>query len=111
MMSLTPSISTAKDAKNNFIILKITTQKKQSLARLISKFVKSNSVIRKTTPMVQKTFKANPHIKSWKKIPKKTKVKLYISKNFLDRERLDKYLDRWLRKEKKNQKGKELRTK
>jgi hypothetical protein len=92
MMSLTPSISTAKDAKNSFVILKITTQKKQSLARLISKFVKPDSVIRKHTPMVEKIFKANPHIKSWKKIPKKAKVKLYISKNFLDKEKLDKYL-------------------
>lgn len=105
-------VTAAKSSKRTFIVLKLKTQKRQSLARLISKFVKPDSIIRKHTPMVKKIFKANPHIKNWKKIPKKSKIKLYISKNFLDQEKLDRYLEekrkrrKFKKKAKKNKKNK-----
>ena len=95
-------------AKGKFVILKYKVEKSESLAKVISRFVMPDSVIRKNTPMVQKIFKANPHIKNWKKISKNTRVKLYISKKFLDQKKLDSYLEeqkriRLLKKEKLKQ--------
>lgn len=84
-------LSKSKKSKKRYTIINIKIEKKDSLAKAISRFVKDDSIIRKKSPMVQKTFKSNPHIKNWKKIPPGSRIKLYISSNFIDKDKLKKY--------------------
>lgn len=55
-----------------------------TLARVYKRFVKPESVINYGTPMVQRTFKANPNVENWKAIPSGIKIKLYVSSDFMD---------------------------
>lgn len=84
-------MSSYAQGKPKFIKIRTTLKEDQSLAKLYSKFVKDDSIIRKSSPMTKKTFKANPKIKNWKKIKKGTKVTLYINKSFLDPVKMDEF--------------------
>ena len=83
--------SHAKSKKKSFLILNLRFEEKESFAMMIRKFVKINSIINKSNPMVQETLKANPHIKNWKRIPKGTKIRLYIAKEHIDSKKLNAY--------------------
>ena len=59
-----------------------------SYAKILKRFVKADSVILNSTPMVKKTQRSNPAIKNWKRLPSGKKINLYISTDFID---LNKY--------------------
>jgi hypothetical protein len=85
----------AQAKKKSFLILNLKFKEKESFAMMIRKFTKLNSIIRKTNPMIQETFKANPHIHNWKKISGGTKIKLYITKEYIDADKLNAYLSKF----------------
>jgi hypothetical protein len=84
-------VSSYAESKPKFIKIRTTLKNDQSLAKLYSKFVKENSLIRKSSPMTKKTFKANPKIKNWRKLKKETRLTLYINKAFLDPQKMDEF--------------------
>ena len=77
--------------RSKFIKIRTTLKEDTSLAKLYSKFVKDDSVIRKSSPMTKKTFKANPKVKNWRKLKKDMRIILYLNKAFLDPVKMEKY--------------------
>lgn len=62
-----------------------------TLARVYKRFVKPDSIINYSTPMVQRTFKANKQVKNWKRLPSGVKIRLYVSSDFMDLSKYKKY--------------------
>ena len=77
--------------KVNFYQINYVISKKDTLAKIIKKFVKPDSIIRGKTPMVKKTLSNNPQIKNWRKLPVGTKMKLYVSSDFMDFQKFKQY--------------------
>ncbi|MFT6632073.1 MAG: hypothetical protein ACJAS4_002035 [Bacteriovoracaceae bacterium] len=90
--------------KSKLIKIKIKTKKKDSLAKLIRQFAKKNAIITKKTRMVQKTFKANPRIKNWRKFKPGTIIILYMDPKFTNKKKLAAYLKKHKKKKKKKRK-------
>jgi hypothetical protein len=93
-----------KGKKTRLIKVKIKTKKKDTLAKLIRKFAKKDAVITKKTKMVQRTFKANPSVKNWRKIKPGTTVILYMDPKFTNKKKLSAYLKNQRKKRKKKKK-------
>lgn len=70
----------------------------ESFSLILKKFVKENSIINASTPLVKKTRKYNPKIKDWSKIPTDTVIELYISDDFMDLEKFNAYEESTLEK-------------
>jgi hypothetical protein len=77
-------VTSSSYASSDFTLIKYKASKKTTLAKIISKFVKDDSIINNKTPMVQKILQDNSHIKNWRKIKKGTSLKIYISSDFID---------------------------
>lgn len=69
-------------------------EKDDTFASILKKYVKEDSVITAKTPMIHKTRSSNPHIKKWGNLEPGQKVKLYISKNFINLDSLKAYKKR-----------------
>ncbi|WP_034727534.1 hypothetical protein [Bacteriovorax sp. BSW11_IV] len=63
----------------------------QHLANLYKTFVLDDAVVSKNTEMVQRTMRENTHVKDWTKVPAGKKVKLYISLDVIDFDKLKAY--------------------
>ena len=63
---------------------KYTVKKGDTFATILRQYVKENSVINATTPMIQKTRSENPQIKEWTNLKAGAVITLYISKRFLN---------------------------
>jgi hypothetical protein len=63
-------------------------QRGDTYAKILKRFVKADSVILNSTPMVRKTQRENRFIRNWRKLPSGKKINLYISTDFID---LNKY--------------------
>lgn len=55
-----------------------------SFPSILRMYVKDNSVINKSTPLVQKNVKFNPHIKNWNQLPPGELISIYIPEDMLD---------------------------
>ena len=77
--------------KVNFYQINYIISEKDTLAKIIKKFVKPDSVIRGKTPMVKKILSNNPQIKNWRKLPVGVKMKLYVSSDFMDFQKFKQY--------------------
>jgi hypothetical protein len=93
--------------KSRYKILRITFQEGETLGKLISLFVKKNSIISRREPMVQRTLKRNKHIKDWRKIKAGEKIYLYLDKKFLDESKFNDYVSK-KKKDKKKKKKKKI---
>ena len=87
--------------KSKLIKIKIKTKKKDSLAKIIRQFAKKNAIITKKTTMVQRTFKANPNIKNWRKFKPGTIITLYMDPKFTNKKKLAAYLKKHKKKKRK----------
>lgn len=67
------------------------TKQKESFAQVLKRFVKVDTVINYSTPMVKRTMKANPIVENWRKLPPGKKINLYISSDYLDLDKYKKY--------------------
>lgn len=65
--------------------------KTQHLANLYKTFVLDDAVVSKNSEMVQRTLRENPHVTDWTKVPVGKKIKLYISLDAIDYEKLKTY--------------------
>lgn len=79
----------------------VTLKEDTRLAKLFSKFIFEDSIVKKSSPMTKKTFSANPGIKNWQKLSKGTKVTLYLNKAFIDPEKIKEYKKSLPKKKKK----------
>lgn len=90
--------------KSQFRILKLTFKEGESLGKLISLFVKKNSIISRREPMVQKTLQRNKHIKNWRKVKAGDTIYLYLDKKFIDESKFKKFVGSIKKKKKKKKK-------
>jgi hypothetical protein len=85
------SVSFSAQAQSKMYKLKYVVEQNDNLNRIIGRFVYPNSVITKNTPMTQKTFEENSHVKNWNALVPGTLLDLYIDQEYLDVEKYKKY--------------------
>jgi hypothetical protein len=67
--SSSSSLSEVAESKNlSFVKVKVVVYKKDTLAKILKRFVRDNSIISRKEAMVDKTLKSNPNIKNWRKL-------------------------------------------
>jgi hypothetical protein len=94
----------AKEKKLSFVKVKVIIQKKDTLAKILSRFVKDDSVISRKEAMVDKTLKSNPNIKNWRKLEAGEPLFVYLDPIFLDMKKMRTYRDSVKKVSKKIQK-------
>lgn len=62
--------------------------KSQHLATLYKTFVLDEAIVSKNSEMVQRTLKENPHVTDWTKVPVGKRIKLYVSLDAIDYDKL-----------------------
>ncbi len=67
-------------------------EQNDTLARIFKRFVYPNSIITKTTPMTQRTFKENPHVQDWRVLRPGTRLNLFIAEEYLDMSKYELYV-------------------
>jgi len=93
LLSILISISSSLAQIAEYYKAIYNTEKKDTFASIIKKFVKSDSVINANTPMIKKTIAANPKVKNWEDIPIEKDITLYISPDFADLEKMKQQKD------------------
>lgn len=66
-------------------------QSGESFAKVLKRFVKSESIINNKTPMIQKTIQSNPIVKNWNTLPSGKRIYLFISPEFMDMNKYKNY--------------------
>jgi hypothetical protein len=83
------SIAAKKNIK--FVKTKVIVYEKDTLAKILRRFVKEDSVITRKEAMVDKTIKSNPQIKNWRKLPPGKTVYIYLDPKFIDMKKMKKF--------------------
>ena len=81
----------AKKNKLKFVKVKVVVYKNDSLAKILRRFVRDDSIINKNTEMVQRIFKVNPHVKDWRKLEPGSTLSVYLDYKFIDRQKMRKF--------------------
>lgn len=81
----------AKQKKLAFLKVKVVVYKGDTLGKIITRFVRDDSVINRKTAMVDKTLKSNPQIKNWKNLVAGQTLYLYLDPKFLDIKKMAKF--------------------
>lgn len=66
-------------------------QDNDDLSRILRRFVYDDSVINQSTPLVQRTQMNNKNVEDWAKLERGQRIDLFISEDFLDKSKLDRY--------------------
>lgn len=66
----------------DYITTVFQTKRKSSYQTIFKKYSKKK--IKKSHPMMVKTMRMNPHVNNWRKIPRGTKITLYLKKTYLN---------------------------
>jgi hypothetical protein len=88
----------SKAAKPSFYKIRYITQKGDTFAWILKKFVRLDSVITNETPMVQKIINGNPNVKDWANLSTGTTINIYISPGFIDIAKFKQYKSKMLKK-------------
>ena len=81
----------AKKKNVSFVKVKVVIYKKDTLAKILRRFVKEDSVINRKTAMVDRTLKSNPHIKDWRNLKAGETLDLYLDPKFIDLGKMKKF--------------------
>ncbi len=84
------SIITQAQSKKpmRFYKMKVVVYKKDTLAKILRRFVREDSIISKNNPMIQKTLKSNPQIKDWRNLKPGETLYVYINPKYIDMDKL-----------------------
>lgn len=77
--------------KNQFIEIEYKVVRRDTFGKILKRFVKIDSVIKNTTPMVIKTRRKNKHVKNWNRLIIGQTIKLYINGSMMDPNKWKKY--------------------
>lgn len=83
------SLASRKGVK--FVKVKVVIYEKDSLAKILRRFVREDSVITRKEAMVDKTLKSNPQIKNWRKLKAGKTVYIYLDPKFIDMKKMGKF--------------------
>jgi len=87
--SSSSSLSEVAESKNlSFVKVKVVVYKKDTLAKILKRFVRDNSIISRKEAMVDKTLKSNPNIKNWRKLKTGETMYVYLDPKFIDMEKM-----------------------
>lgn len=85
------SVTFAQDAKPTYFNFLYKVEEGDTFASMLRTFVKDDTVINKTTPLVEKNMRFNPKIKDWNKLIPGSLISVYIPEEMMD---MDKYKSR-----------------
>jgi len=83
---------------SEYYLIKYKVESGDTITKIFKSFIKDDSVMNINSPFVQKTLKSNPQIKKWSNIPPETLIQLYISDDFIDLNKMNKYKSNLLSK-------------
>jgi hypothetical protein len=63
----------------------------ETLSGVFRKFVRDDSIVKRSTPMIQRTLKANGQVEDWRSLKAGERLQLYVSDDFLDKKKLQAY--------------------
>jgi hypothetical protein len=81
----------ASENKAKFVKVEVVVYKKDTLAKILRRFVKEDSIITRKEAMVDKTLKSNPQIKDWRNLEVGETVNIYLDPEFIDMEKMNKF--------------------
>lgn len=82
-------VATQKNLK--FIKVKVVVYKKDTLAKILRRFVREDSIITRREAMVDKTLKSNPNVKNWRKLKTGETLFVYLDPKFIDMNKMRAY--------------------
>lgn len=90
----------------SYYVFKYTVREEDTLEAILKKFVKPNSIINAKSPMIQKLFRKNPHVRKWRMLAPGTEFQLYVNKEYLimdryktyEKERIQYLRDKYIKK-------------
>ena len=91
-------------SNRKFYLIHYTVIPEDTFAGIISRFVKSDSIINKFSQMITKTRAENIHIKNWRKLKKGQIIRLFIDEAFTDIAKLKNFEKRLLAQRKRKNK-------
>lgn len=89
LIFLTPMISHGQNVR--YYKIPYIIQDNDDLSRILRRFVYDDSVINQSTPLVQRTQMNNKNVEDWAKLERGQRIDLFISEDFLDKSKLDRY--------------------
>lgn len=78
--------------EKKFYKIRYFVEQNDTLAKIYKRFVFPNSIITKKSPMTQRTFKENPHVKNWNALIPGTRLDVYIALEYMDMEKYRAYV-------------------
>lgn len=81
LSSITFAQETVKPTYMNFLY---RVEEGDTFASILRMYVKDDSIINKTTPLVQKNIRFNPQVKDWSQLTPGTLISIYIPEDMMD---------------------------
>lgn len=78
----------AKQNNAKFVKVKVVVYPKDTLAKILRRFVREDSIINRKTAMVDRTLNSNPHIKDWRNLETGETISVYLDPQFIDMEKM-----------------------
>lgn len=79
--------------ESEFYKIKYTVIEEDTLISILQKFTRSESQIHPTSPMLQRTYKDNPHIKNWDELVPGEEIDLFIPQSEIDLTKYDEFVE------------------
>ena len=74
----------ANSASVQFVKVKVVVYKKDTLGKILRRFVRDDSIINRKEAMVDKTLKSNPHVEDWRNLKTGSVLSIYLDPKFID---------------------------
>jgi hypothetical protein len=84
LMILFSAVGSAQDVKPTYYNFLYKVEEGDTFASLLRMYVKDDSVINKSTPLVLKNIKNNPQVKDWRDLIPGALIYVYIPENLMD---------------------------
>lgn len=84
LLVLCSTIASAQDVKPTYYNFLYKVEEEDTFASILRLYVKDDTIINKTTPLVLKNIKNNPLVKDWNNLIPGTLISVYIPENMMD---------------------------
>lgn|GEM_PF-1858387 len=98
VICLVAFFSTANAQSTRYYKIPYIVQEGETLSGVFRNFVRDDSIVKRSTPMIQRTFKANGQVEDWGNLKEGERLQLYVSDDFLDKKKLQAYKDEMRKK-------------
>ncbi len=74
-----------------FLKVKVVVYKKDTLGKILRRFVRDDSIINRKEAMVDRTLKSNPHVEDWRNLKTGSVLNIYLDPKFIDPVKMKKF--------------------